>query len=260
MYKVKSPLRVPVSKKKFFTLNLNIYRNTHYAVLGEAKIVYTEHMKNQISTLPVMDKVELLYVIYPKTKLLCDISNVGSIHDKFFCDALVKFGRLPDDDYRYLKDVHYRMGKVDPKNPRVDIYLLDPEKEGFNINMKHSQVVSLTADEVQEAIENYLDSHNVHITVTTDSLEWNDDGTLTITEDADASVDTPKAKEAPPVKRRKRRTKAEMEADKAAEEVKNKEESVKEETTEEQDDLFDESESTEESSDTVEDDDMSLFD
>jgi len=56
---------------------------------------------------------------------MCDISNVLSIHDKFFCDALVELGKLPDDNYKYIPEVKYVFREVDKLNPRVDIYI-DP--------------------------------------------------------------------------------------------------------------------------------------
>ena len=78
-------------------------------------------LQDQISFLPKMESVELLYTLYPKTKRLTDISNVLSIHDKFFCDALVEAGKLPDDNYIHLKKITYQFGEIDPKNPRVEI-------------------------------------------------------------------------------------------------------------------------------------------
>lgn len=82
---------------------------------------YKEAVREQIELLPEMAGVSLIYTLYPKTKRLCDISNVLSIHDKFFCDALVELGKLPDDDYRYLANISYQFGEIDGINPRVEI-------------------------------------------------------------------------------------------------------------------------------------------
>lgn len=116
-----APLRVSQSKKKDFILNLNVYRNAHYLTLNKVKARYKEAISDQIKSLPVFDKVRLVYTVYPATRRLCDISNVLCIHDKFFCDALVEFDKLPDDNYNYLANVQYRMGEVDKENPRVEI-------------------------------------------------------------------------------------------------------------------------------------------
>lgn len=79
-------------------------------------------MADAIETLPVFSgKVQITYTLYPKTKRLTDVSNVCSVVDKFFCDALVKMGKLEDDNYLFLPKVIYQFGEVDKDNPRVDI-------------------------------------------------------------------------------------------------------------------------------------------
>ena len=85
------------------------------------KILYKSVMADQIAPLPVFDRIHLTYVLYPKTRRLCDISNVCSVHSKFFEDALVEMGKLSDDNYKFLPEVVYRFGSVDKDNPRVDI-------------------------------------------------------------------------------------------------------------------------------------------
>ena len=121
MHTVISPLRVAKSKFKDWILNLNNYRNTHYQTLNKTKVNYKEAMDSQIKNLPKFSKIKLTYVLYPATKRLTDISNVCSIHDKYFCDALVEAGKLPDDDYTYVPSVTYTFGEIDKDNPRVEI-------------------------------------------------------------------------------------------------------------------------------------------
>jgi len=120
---IHAPLRVQQTKKKMFTLNLNVYRNTHFQVLNKAKITYKEILREQIEKLPKMDRACIVYTLFPKTKRLCDISNILSIHDKFFCDSLVELGKLPDDNYHHLKKVIYLFGEIDKENPRVEILI-----------------------------------------------------------------------------------------------------------------------------------------
>lgn len=116
-----APLRVRVTSREYFTLNLNPYRVTHYQILNKAKIEYKELLREQLKTLVFNTPIEINYTLYPKTKRLCDISNILSIHDKFFCDALTSYHCIPDDNYLYVKKVTYLFGSIDKHNPRVEI-------------------------------------------------------------------------------------------------------------------------------------------
>ena len=120
-----SPLRVWISKRKQWTLNLNTYRNSFHMVLNKSKQAYKSEIREQIENLGCYDKIEIHYTLYPKTKRLTDISNVLSIHDKYFCDSLVSFGKLPDDNYNYISKVTYEMGEVDKLNCRVEIEITE---------------------------------------------------------------------------------------------------------------------------------------
>ena len=115
------PLSVPQSKKKNFILNLNVYRNAHFFTLNTAKRNFKEAILEQVMQLPALTNIHLEYTLYPKTKRLCDVSNVCCIVDKFFADTLVECGKLPDDNYKYLARITYRIGKVDAANPRMEV-------------------------------------------------------------------------------------------------------------------------------------------
>jgi len=116
-----SPLRVPVTKTKFFTLNLGIYRNSHFHVLNKAKIEYKKAISNQLLALPKLSVIEVTYTYYPKTKRKCDLDNVCSTTAKFFQDALVETGLLEDDDYLHIPKTTFLFGSVDKVNPRIEI-------------------------------------------------------------------------------------------------------------------------------------------
>lgn len=116
-----APLNLQQTKKKKFLIGLNAYKPTHYLTLNRLKIVYKELMSKQIKALPVFNKVELIYILYPQTKRVCDIGNLLSVHDKFFCDALVEYGKLEDDNYIYIPKITFMIGEVDKINPRVTI-------------------------------------------------------------------------------------------------------------------------------------------
>lgn len=126
MYILTSPIYIPISKRKNFALNLNAYRNAHYQVLNKAKHLYKEIMTDQIQSLPSFSHVTINYILFPGSKRSMDVSNVCCIVDKFFSDALVELGHLPDDNYHFLNKVFYSFGEVDKENPRVQI-----ELEGF---------------------------------------------------------------------------------------------------------------------------------
>lgn len=132
IFKLKSPTKILLNtfkrgdkknKNNWFYLNLNSYRNAHYFSLNNSKILFKELMQPQIDNLPDLGTgyINIKYTLYPATKQLSDISNICSIVDKYFCDALVQSGKLPDDNYKYLPTVIYSFGKIDKNDPRVEI-------------------------------------------------------------------------------------------------------------------------------------------
>lgn len=66
-------------------------------------------------------QVILVYTVHKGDARRYDVSNICSVHDKFFCDALVESGLLPDDNYKIISEVHYFSGDMDRDNPRVDV-------------------------------------------------------------------------------------------------------------------------------------------
>lgn len=132
VYKVVSPLYVTVGKKKPKKqyLNLNSYRNFHHQHSNNVKKAYTELMLPMVQELPSLQKVAIIYVIYPRTKAEMDVANVGSIVDKFFSDTIVQANKLTDDNFKFLPMVTYMYGGLSKDNPRVDIYVIDQIKKG----------------------------------------------------------------------------------------------------------------------------------
>lgn len=115
------PLSVPLSTRAKFHLNLNQYRNAHYRTLTLAKNVFTEMVRKDLEALPVMGVIQLDYRLYPSGTRQMDISNICSIIDKFFCDALVETGRIPDDQHQIVTGIRFSAGPPDKADPRVDI-------------------------------------------------------------------------------------------------------------------------------------------
>ena len=151
VWKLNLPIRVPVSKKSYFLINLNVYRNAHYQILNKAKQTFKEMVMNEIKQLPFFNSISLTYVLYPQTHRKQDVANICSVVDKFFCDALTEAGKLTDDNYDYLKNIHYCFGSVDPNNPRVEVYI----QNIFNHSFKEKDM-NIQVQFTQEDVQNML--------------------------------------------------------------------------------------------------------
>jgi hypothetical protein len=118
------PLEVLVGKK-VYRCNLNQYRNMHYRVLNSTKQRYSELIQPMIPKAhkPFKVPVRLVYTLYWGSKRRCDISNICSIVDKYSCDAIVKAGILPDDDYKNVQEVVYKWGGIDKDFPRCELVI-----------------------------------------------------------------------------------------------------------------------------------------
>lgn len=108
-------LETGIKKKRKHYLNLNLYRNMPFHQNNSLK----KELKRQVIPLlpknEYYEKFELHYVLYLPNLLKRDISNVLSIVDKFFADALVENGNVPDDNYEHLEYVTYKFGGYDEK-------------------------------------------------------------------------------------------------------------------------------------------------
>lgn len=124
---IKSPLNVPISKKKQFILNLNNYRNLFYRLLNISKINYKEIVKQQIQELlpDGLEKIAVIYRVYKGDRRRFDLGNICSVHEKYFEDAVVELGKLPDDKYDNIISVVFLLGGIASENPRVDIEVYD---------------------------------------------------------------------------------------------------------------------------------------
>jgi len=122
-----SPLFVSIPRKtkkdKTYRLNLNYYRNWNYAISNIIKQKYKEEMEDVIKVLPCLGKVSLKFVLHKASNRRIDRANVLCIIEKFFCDALVEYGKLGDDNDEYIVSTTYLTGGVDKRNPRVEIFI-----------------------------------------------------------------------------------------------------------------------------------------
>lgn len=114
---------------RLWYVNLNNYRNAPFHLLSDVKIRFKEAVADQVNKLPTMNQVAISYHLFPGSARLTDVANVCSVADKFFSDALVELGKLPDDNYTFLLGTQYLFGAVDRKNPRVEAHLHIQEPE-----------------------------------------------------------------------------------------------------------------------------------
>lgn len=157
---VVAPLRIAKNKKgdKQWSVNLNQYRNTHFQSLNSLKKRYKDLVYLQVDHLSPFTCIRLTIHIYAANKRLFDIGNVGSIHEKFFLDALVELGKLPDDDYNHCPETHTYFKGIDKDHPRVEfiieeipmsLFQIDkPDRIPVNIRTTEHDLVQL----VKEAI------------------------------------------------------------------------------------------------------------
>ena len=131
MWTVKLPLGVELSPNNWWKLNMNVYRNANWRTLSAAKIAFTERVLPTLGDIPELGRVLILYSLFTPDKRLVDLNNVISVVDKFFCDTLVKAGKLTDDNVKILPITANRWGGIDTINPRVDaaIHLIGPNTD-----------------------------------------------------------------------------------------------------------------------------------
>ncbi len=115
-------------KPRKYHINLNNYRNWHSQLSNSLKIMYKEIAVKKFDKLglwQIETPIKLTFTMYRGDKRRVDRANVLSIHEKFFCDALVEESLLTDDNDEYITSSHYYTGEIDRDNPRVDIEIGD---------------------------------------------------------------------------------------------------------------------------------------
>ena len=126
---IKLPLAVFLPRKtmpeKKYTINLNYYRNWKFFVSNQIKEVYKECLEDTLKNLRFKGKITLIFTLYWGSKRRVDRSNVLSIQEKFFCDALTFYGCIADDNDNYIEETRYRTGDIDKENPRVEVEIIN---------------------------------------------------------------------------------------------------------------------------------------
>ncbi len=150
-YSIRVPTSVGLSSRKIWILNLNNYRNAHYQILNKAKVNFKNAVSEDIHRLPEFESIDLIeYKLYRNTKRRCDVGNICSIVDKFFCDALVEAGKLPDDNFFYLRNITYSWGGLTDSDSYVEITL-----KGI-VKMELVSKITLDKNDVTSAIKDFV--------------------------------------------------------------------------------------------------------
>lgn len=152
VFTIKLPMRMKVNKGgELESLNLNVYRNLHFYKLNFQKKAFHDFVKPLLSGLPPMEAISLHYQINPKGGSRLDTMNVGSVVDKFFSDALVLCGIVPDDDYKHVVRNNFEFGSLCPNDPHVLVTITEtkPRKET-------PMRILLDQSEIQSALETFV--------------------------------------------------------------------------------------------------------
>ena len=112
-------------------INMNQYRNWHYQVSNKVKHLYCEHAYHQLFDIRFDYKISLTFILWKEKNYKQDRANALSIHEKFFCDAMVYAGCIPDDNDNFINSSHYYTGGVDKNNPRVEIIISPSSIDGL---------------------------------------------------------------------------------------------------------------------------------
>ena len=124
IYQFEAPLLLVTAKssrgKKYY-INMNQYRNWRFAVSNAIKVKYKEIVSPQFEGLIINAPIKLTFTLHRNDKRKGDRANVLSIHEKFFCDALVEAGCIPDDNDDFIVSTTYVTGQILPKKGRVII-------------------------------------------------------------------------------------------------------------------------------------------
>ena len=104
-------------------LNFNQYHTWVPRQRNDYKQLYTEQLQPFLSQLPQLQHIDrITYIVYyERNGDSPDTRNITNLIDKFFCDALVHYNIIPDDNHNIILNTMDSWGGVDKVNPRVEI-------------------------------------------------------------------------------------------------------------------------------------------
>lgn len=113
-------------KDKRVILNFNQYHNWVPVVRNSYKVEYTNAIGTHLKGIKPMSHIDSIQykLFYERNGSKPDTRNITNLIDKFFCDSLVYYGVIPDDNHNVITTTIDTWGGVDKDNPRVEITII----------------------------------------------------------------------------------------------------------------------------------------
>lgn len=112
-------------KMEIYKINLNFYRNYHYTKNNKIKKMYMNMMEPQLKGVRFNNPIDIIFRLQKKDKRRLDRSNILSIVEKYFCDALVHHGCIDDDNDNFIRRTIYETGRTNNEDQHVEIIITE---------------------------------------------------------------------------------------------------------------------------------------
>lgn len=123
--KIICPLYIDIPRKtkkdRRVYINMNTYRNLHYAVSNQVKKMYLEEVREQLEGIKIETPVNITYKVFKQSKRRLDKMNVVAITSKFLLDAITELGCWEDDNDDHVKVETILPTELDRIDPRVEV-------------------------------------------------------------------------------------------------------------------------------------------
>ena len=116
------PLTVILPRKtkpnRNVSINLNWFRHAHHRDYDNAKVVYAEVMKEQLTSIDgPKGKIHIHYDYYAARNNSPDLDNFVGAAKKFFQDSMVKHKFIEEDNVNVIVSSSEKYCGIDRKNP-----------------------------------------------------------------------------------------------------------------------------------------------
>jgi len=157
MRKVTTKLNVMLPRKtiddKKVYINLNNYRNWHHQISNQAKHQFCEDLRPQLEGKKFKTPISITFTLYKASKRKTDRANILSIIEKFFCDAIVYYECIEDDNDDFISSTHYYSNGVDKENPRCEIEIKENNKKLNKLILNYMAKTKQLSPEQRELVE-----------------------------------------------------------------------------------------------------------
>ena len=108
------------------SINVNWYRNVNFHASNTAKKKFKAMIQEQLDSCDLFSPpLKLRYTFYAKHNNSPDLDNFIGTVKKFFQDAIVEHGLIPDDNVHYIIGSSESYGGIDKENPRVEVEVIE---------------------------------------------------------------------------------------------------------------------------------------